>query len=129
VELPVFQDDPASEDRLIGPEQDLKKSISAIKAGEKRWEKFDFRVNLLLDDLQAADEELQAALSDHNPTKLRRCRFLLDRVLNTYPAKINTPLVETARRLQLPMLVETMSEVKSRLEATGVVSNEVQQFV
>jgi TIR domain len=129
VELSLFPEDPGSEDRLMGPEQDLQGSIAAIRAGVQRWENFDFRSSRLIDNLQTAHTELQDALENQDGQRLKSARLSLDRVLSTYPAKINTLLLEAARGLRLPTLVGTMNDVKSRLVDLRVEQQQVQQFV
>src|SRR5262249_9610206 len=68
-------------------------------------------------DLARADEELQRAIEDSDPRRLKLSARLMNKVLALQPARINTRLTGAARNLQLPTLVETMTTIRQKVSS------------
>ncbi|MEL7225456.1 MAG: hypothetical protein AAGL17_11485 [Cyanobacteria bacterium J06576_12] len=89
-----------------------------VASSEVRW----------LTELQAAQQDLSQAIEELDPEPLRRSLWLLNRVLATEPDKINTRLIEAARALRLPDLVEAMQFIAQTLTNARLNRAKLEQF-
>jgi hypothetical protein len=66
-------------------------------------------------DMSQAQVELQQAISQQNSDSLKSATRKIRRVIVTQPVRINTRLVDSARDLRLPNLLEALKAIQSSL--------------
>jgi predicted nucleic acid-binding protein len=122
-----FPDDEVARDNLSDHEQTLLSTVVSIRGGGNGLGQFD--TSWMVRDLDEALREMHAALEESDRRRLNRSASLLGRVLNVYPAQVNTRLNETAKTLRLPSLVRAMTLIRDRLLPLNLDQGKVAQFV
>jgi hypothetical protein len=122
-----FPGDDVAVDNLMDHEMTLQELILDL---EDVAEKATFAMTdaTWIQDLTKARYTLVEALERLDPKPLKRVIWLLNRVLAIQPSWINTRLNATARALRLPVLVETMTQVKNKLAILDLDPDKVGQF-
>lgn len=93
-------------------------AIETISTHDEQW----------LTDLQKAQIELHTATEKGEIEYLRRCIWLLNRVLAIQPSRINIQLAAAAQSLRLPNLVNTMQSIVEKLADANLDQEKLQQF-
>ena len=81
-----------------------------------------------IEKLARAREALSSVIENPDKEKLNQVTWQLKRVLGHEPSKINICLVEAARDLDLPALIQALTQLRDGLPAAGLDAEKVKQF-
>lgn len=79
-------------------------------------------------DMVQTQTELQQAIENQDEKALKSAVRRLRRVISTQPVRINTRLVDSARDLRLPFLLEALRAIQSSLESLQLDAQKTGQF-
>lgn len=126
-EAPRFPDDPLAQGILLDHELTLAGLIDSM---EEIAERPGMPPNELswIQDLVEAHGQLQQAIETLKPEPLRRALWLMKRVLDLQPTRINERLNATARALRLATIEQAMLSIRRDLRRLKLPSQQVRRF-
>jgi hypothetical protein len=125
-EVDLFPEERAL-DMLDSYERNLRDLLKGVKDVAVRGRVSNTDTNWF-EDMAQAQLDLRAAVDNEDAGLLRKAVFRLKRIIATQPVRINTRLVDSARTLRLPALLQALENINNELQSLHLVESKTTDF-